>query len=96
MVHVIINNGAHETVGGMPTVAGKIDLTAIARACGYPYAVCVEDLEALDQELEAAKSRKALSLIEVRCGIGARADLGRPTTTARENKENFMAYLKSC
>lgn len=80
----------------MPTVAGKIDLTAIARACGYPYAVCVEDLEALDQELEAAKSRKALSLIEVRCGIGARADLGRPTTTARENKENFMAYLKSC
>ena len=93
---MIINDGAHETVGGMPTVAGKIDLTAIARACGYPYAVCVEDLEALDQELEAAKSRKALSLIEVRCGIGARADLGRPTTTARENKENFMAYLKSC
>ena len=93
---MIINNGAHETVGGMPTVAGKIDLTAIARACGYPYAVCVEDLEALDQELEAAKSRKALSLIEVRCGIGARADLARPTTTARENKENFMAYLKSC
>ncbi len=93
---MIINNGAPETVGGMPTVAGKIDLTAIARACGYPYAVCVEDLKALDQELEAAKSRKSLSLIEVRCGIGARADLGRPTTTARENKENFMAYLKSC
>ncbi len=94
MIHVVINNGAHETVGGMPTVAGKIDLTAVARACGYPYAVCVEDLAALDRELEAAKSRRALSLIEVRCAIGAREDLGRPTTTALENKKNFMEYLK--
>lgn len=96
MIHVLINNGAHETVGGMPTVAGKIDLTAVARACGYPHAVCVEDLAALDQELEAAKRRRALSLIEVRCAIGAREDLGRPTRTAVENKRDFMGYLKSC
>lgn len=96
MIHVLINNGAHETVGGMPTVAGKIDLTAVARACGYPYAACVEDLAALDQELEAAKRRRTLSLIEVRCAIGAREDLGRPTRTAVENKRDFMDYLKSC
>ena len=42
MVHIVINNGAHETVGGMPTVASNIDIVAIARACGYPYAVSVE------------------------------------------------------
>ena len=41
----------------------------------------------------AAKQKKELSLIEVACSIGARADLGRPTTTALENKENFMRYL---
>ena len=45
MVHVIINNGAHETVGGMPTVASKIDLVGVAKACGYPYAVCVDTFE---------------------------------------------------
>lgn len=95
MVHVVINNGAHETVGGMPTVAAKIDLPAIAKGCGYPYAVRVDTFEQLDQELKAAKERKALSLIEVKCAIGAREDLGRPTTTARENKENFMAFLKN-
>ena len=50
MVHVVINNGAHETVGGMPTVAGSIDLVAIAKACGYPNAVCVDSFEALDRE----------------------------------------------
>ena len=94
LIHVVINNGAHETVGGMPTVAGNIDLVAIAKGCGYPYAVSTDSFEALDRELEAAKSRGALSLIEVKCSIGARDDLGRPTTTALENKQNFMAYLK--
>lgn len=94
MIHVVINNGAHETVGGMPTVAAQIDLVTIAKACGYPNAVCVDSFEALDSELEAAKARNELSLIEVKCSIGARDDLGRPTTTALENKEGFMEYLK--
>ena len=95
MVHIVINNGAHETVGGMPTVAGSIDLVAIAKACGYPYAVCVNTFEALDAELKVAKTRNELSMIEVKCSIGARDDLGRPTTTALKNKQNFMEYLSS-
>lgn len=94
LIHVVINNGAHETVGGMPTVAGSVDLVAIAKACGYPNAVCVDNFADLDKELEAAKVRKELSLIEVKCSIGARSDLGRPTTTALENKQGFMEYLK--
>ena len=93
LIHIVINNGAHETVGGMPTVAGSIHLTDIARACGYPRAVCVDSFETLDRELEAAKTRKELCLIEVKCSIGARENLGRPTTTALENKQNFMNYL---
>ncbi len=95
MVHVVINNGAHETVGGMPTVASAIDLVAIAKACGYPNAVCVNCFEDLDSELAAAKDGNELSFIEVKCSIGAREDLGRPTTTAIENKQNFMDYLKT-
>ena len=94
LVHVVINNGAHETVGGMPTVASDIDVTAIARACGYPNAVSVSDYDSLDRELEVAKDRCELSLIEVKCSIGARADLGRPTTTAIENKMEFMKHLR--
>lgn len=94
LVHVVINNGAHETVGGMPTVASQIDLVAIAKACGYPYAISVSSFEELDRELAAAKARDVLTLIEAKCSIGARDDLGRPTTTALENKQNFMEYLK--
>ncbi len=95
LIHVVINNGAHETVGGMPTVAGNIDLVGVAKACGYPNAVCVDTFDDLDRELEVAKGRNELSLIEVKCSIGAREDLGRPTTTALENKQNFMGYLET-
>ncbi len=93
LVHIVINNAAHETVGGMPTVAGNMDLVVIAKGCGYPYAVSVADFAELDAELEKAKRREGLCLIEVKCAIGARDDLGRPTTTALENKRNFMEYL---
>ncbi len=95
LVHIVINNGAHETVGGMPTVAGKIDLVKIAEACGYPNAVSVNSYEDLDIELRKAKELRELSMIEVKCGIGSRENLGRPTTSAIENKRIFMDYLKN-
>ena len=93
LVHIVINNGAHETVGGMPTVAEKIDLVQIARGCGYPYAVSVNGVEKLDDTLQKAKLTNELSFIEVKCAIGARADLGRPFTTPVANKLAFMKDL---
>ena len=94
LVHIVINNSAHETVGGMPTVAGQTDIVGIAKACGYPHAVSADSFEALDKALAEAKARDSLSLIEVKCSIGAREDLGRPTTTAIENKQSFMDHLR--
>ncbi len=95
LVHIVINNGAHETVGGMPTVAGKIDLAKIALACGYSKAISIDKIEELDKALEDVKKRTELSLIEIKCSIGARGNLGRPTIAAIENKQNFMEYLKA-
>ncbi len=95
LIHIVINNEAHESVGGLPTVAGRIDLAAVALACGYPYAVSVDSPAKLDNALRDAKTRQELSFIEAKCAIGARADLGRPTTTPQENKTAFMAHLKT-
>ena len=95
LIHIVINNGAHETVGGMPTVAADINVVEIAKACGYPKAVSVDNYDALDEQLKAAKAGNELTLIEVKCSIGAREDLGRPTTTALENKNAFVEYLRS-
>lgn len=95
MVHIVINNGAHETVGGMPTVCAGLDIAPVAKALGYPNVTVVSTFDELDAALATAKNRNELSFIEIKCSIGARDDLGRPTTTARENKENFMEYLKT-
>ena len=92
-VHIVINNGAHETVGGLPTVAERVDLIQVALGCGYERAVRVENYADLDACLLQARSAQCLTLIEVKSSMGARADLGRPTTTAKENKENFMRML---
>ena len=93
IVHIVINNGSHETVGGQPTVLGDADLVKIAQGCGYPNIFSVDNFIDLDLQLQNAKNRNELSLIEVKCAIGARDDLGRPTTTAKDNKLSFMDCL---
>lgn len=95
LIHIVINNEAHETVGGMPTVAKKTDLCGIAKSCGYKKIISVDNYNDLDNALQLAKDNNELSFIEVKSAIGSREDLGRPTTTAIENKENFMKYLNN-
>ncbi len=94
LVHIVINNGAHETVGGMPTALGKADVTAIALSCGYEHIYSAESYSELDEALKKAKAQSGLVFIEIKCAVGSRKDLGRPTTTAIENKMNFKDYLK--
>ncbi len=94
LVHIVINNEAHETVGGQPTAMKNTDITAAAAACGYTYTACAGSYEELERELDLAKREKGLWLIEVKCAIGSREDLGRPTLTAMENKNNFMRFLQ--
>lgn len=94
LIHIVLNNAAHESVGGLPTAAGGLDIPAIARACGYPCALTAETAGVLDEALREAKARQDLCLIEVKCAIGARPDLGRPTTSPQENKRAFMERLQ--
>ncbi len=93
LVHIVINNGAHESVGGQPTVSSKLNYELIAKGCGYSHVSSVESFEELDKALDEARNTEALSFIEIKSAIGARDDLGRPTTTAMENKINFMTEL---
>lgn len=96
LVHIVINNEAHETVGGMPTVANQVDFAKIAEGCGYEKIWKLYDMDTLQEALKEAKEAKKLCFLEIKCCISSRTDLGRPTTTASANKEHFMAYLRSC
>ena len=93
MIHICLNNDAHESVGGMPTGVGGMDFYQTAKACGYDYVACVDSLEALETELESAMQVKGISFIEVKVKMGSRDNLGRPKESAKENRESFMKYI---
>ncbi|MGN0763695.1 MAG: phosphonopyruvate decarboxylase [Aristaeellaceae bacterium] len=94
LLHVVINNAAHETVGGMPVCEGGLDVSAAARAAGYPAVYRADSPESLAEALRSAQACGSLALVEVMCAGGARADLGRPTTTPRENRDALMRFIR--
>jgi len=91
--HILINNGAHDSVGGQETVGFKIDTLDIAKACGYKECYsCSSKVELLNLS-EKIINVEGPVLLEIKVKKGARKDLGRPTTTPIENKEAFMEFL---
>lgn len=93
-IHVVFNNGAHDSVGGQPTVGHRVDLPAIAKAVGYKDAWRVDTREALSASLQTLPGVEGPVMLEIRVRKGNRKDLGRPTTTPIQNKEALMEFLK--
>ena len=91
--HVILNNGVHDSVGGMATAGLRISFTRIAKACGYTDAWRIERLDELDEKIAELRTVRGPALLEIMVKKGARADLGRPKTSPVENKAAFMAFL---
>lgn len=92
-VHVVFNNGAHDSVGGQPTVGLKIDLCAVARAVGYASTYSVDTMEQLDAILQEVNAADGPVMLQVCVKKGNRKDLGRPTTTPVQNKLSLMSFL---
>jgi phosphonopyruvate decarboxylase len=94
LVHIVFNNGAHDSVGGQPTIAAQLNLSSIAKAAGYQWVIRVSSGSQLNESLQYALSLGQSCFIEVLCRRGARADLGRPTRTPAQNKQDFMQFLE--
>ena len=90
--HIILNNAAHDSVGGQPTVAGEVSLSGIASACGYENSRTVDSEDDLAQAVVDMKEGN-LQVLVVCVSKGARKDLGRPTISPQECKRNFMDAL---
>jgi phosphonopyruvate decarboxylase len=89
LTHIVLNNSAHDSVGGQPTVGGRIDLTAIAAACGYEVMAGTDGLN-----LHVLHGSNP-SFVEIKVAKGARKDLGRPKEPPQVNKTLFMETLGS-
>lgn len=95
LLHVVLNNGAHDSVGGQPTAGFSCDLTKIALACGYATAEEAQTVRGIDLALEKILAGPGPAFLEIRICRGARKDLGRPKTSPIHNRDAFMAALSA-
>ncbi len=94
LIHIVFNNGCHESVGGQPTVAQKFELSKVASDLGYDFSETVRDEANLKKIIMKAQLNKSSSFIEILVRSGHRSDIGRPTTTPVQNKISLMETLK--
>ncbi len=94
LIHVVFHNGAHETVGGMPVCAASPDFCALAMTAGYRAALTADSADGISEAVSGLKKIKGPCLLEIKCACGARKDLGRPTASPVQNRDDFMSFLR--
>ena len=93
-IHIVYNNGAHDSVGGQPTVGLEINLPQIGAAMGYKTVLNATNASELNAALGQLDNCAKPALLQICVRKGNRKDLGRPTTTPQENKNALMEELK--
>lgn len=92
-VHILLDNGVHDSTGGQATVSAGVDFAAIAIACGYVYAASCDDLTGFRAAL--AEAQDGPVLIHLRIAPGSMATLGRPTVSPADVALRFRDFLAS-
>jgi len=93
LIHIIINNKSHDSVGGQPTKGETLDFTKISKACGYKYNKVIKQKKDIRKEIRKALNKKDNSLIVINCKKGFRKNLGRPNQSLQLRKNMFIKYL---
>lgn len=91
--HIVFNNFSHDSVGGQPTCAYNIDIPAVAKANGYADAFSASTENEIADMVKKMKKTNGPILLEIKINKGSRENLGRPTKTPIQNKEEFMKFL---
>lgn len=95
LLHIVLDNSAHETVGGIPTISNKMDFVSIAKAVGYKEAYEVDNLNDLESVLKESVKKEKLIFIRVLVILGSRENLGRPKEKPIDNLEKFKKNFKN-
>lgn len=94
LIHILLNNAAHDSVGGQPTSANMINISEIASSCGYSSSSSISSINELQEIITILKSTPGPHFLEIKVSKGSRDNLGRPTSTPIENKEALMENFK--
>lgn len=92
LIHIMINNGVHESVGSQPIADQNIVFTQIAKDLGYNSAYRVTTLTEFEEALQQSLSRTGSVFIEALSMPGSRENLTRPSETPKVNKRRFMSF----
>jgi phosphonopyruvate decarboxylase len=93
LIHVVLDNGVHDSVGGQVTHSQELEWESLARAFGYANFLETSTELELIAGLEQTRSLHGSFLIRARCGPGHRTDLGRPKESPVINGQNFSNFL---
>ncbi|MFO7736789.1 MAG: phosphonopyruvate decarboxylase [bacterium] len=95
ITHIIVDNQAHESTGGQPTLSSNVSFEGVAKNCGYKFVYSASSIEEVENAIPKLTENNELKLFVIKSKKGSRPDLGRPTTTPVENKINFMGNIKN-
>ncbi len=93
LVHILLDNGVHDSTGGQATVSSSVDFAAVARGCGYRQATTCDDLSGFEKATRAAFAGDGPSLVRILIAPGSIANLGRPTITPAEVAQRFKGFI---
>ncbi|MDB2683581.1 phosphonopyruvate decarboxylase [Alphaproteobacteria bacterium] len=92
-VHIVLNNGSHDSVGGQPTICNSINLSNIAKSCGYKNVFTAHTESEIKKSILQIKTLEGPTFLEIKIKPGNRKNIGRPSSTPQQNKQALMNYL---
>lgn len=95
LIHICLDNEAHESVGGMPTGAAGIDYGKLAKVCGYQNVYSVSSGQELINVLGEVRRKEEMTFIQIKVALGSRNNLGRPKESPEENRRIFMEMMET-
>ena len=94
LLHVLLDNGVHDSTGGQATVSPVVDFAGVALACGYAQAFTCDSAAGFDAAFAQGLAAEGPGLLHVRIRPGSMATLGRPTVAPHEVAQRFRNFLR--
>jgi phosphonopyruvate decarboxylase len=93
LIHVILDNGVHDSTGGQATVSPHVNFAQVALACGYRFAATTDSLMGFTDAFSEARKNKGPALIHAKISPGSIEGLGRPTLKPEDVARRFKAFI---
>lgn len=94
LVHIILDNGVHDSTGGQPTASSSINFVAIARGAGYGTVLACASLEEFITTIQKLNFKGPI-LIHVKIQVGSMEKLVRPSITPDVVARRLRTFVRN-